>query len=605
MNRFANLAFAGLACTCASPGAHASDPPATAQAAARFVADAEQRIEEQNRKTQRADWIMQNYITDDTEALAADADRELTELATRLATGASRFDSLALRPELRRKLELLKRNLDLAAPRDPALGAELAQILASMQADYGSGKWCPEKDGPCRTLGDLEVTMAQSRDPEELRRAWSGWHRVAVPYRERYARFVELSNQGARELGYADAGALWRSAYDMPEKDFGAELERLWVQVKPLYDSLHDYVRGRLQDKYGAAATRADGLIPAHLLGNMWSQEWNNIYPLLAPPGADQGYDLDASLKAHKVDSRGIVKYAEGFFVSLGMEPLPETFWTRSLFDKPRDREVVCHASAWDIDDQRDVRVKMCVKANGEDFTVAHHELGHDYYFLAYRNQPPLFRRGANDGFHEAIGDTIALSVTPEYLKRIGLIDSVPGPDGDIDLLLRRALEKVAFLPFGYLVDQWRWRVFAGEVGPKDYDRLWWDLRAKYQGIARPEAPEPDGFDAGAKYHVAANVSYARYFVSYLLQFQFHRALCRAAGYTGPLHRCSIYANPEAGARLRAMLALGASRPWPEALKMMTGEDRIDAGAVLDYFAPLKIWLDEQNAARRARVAGG
>lgn len=578
--------------------------PVTAEGAAAFVQSADGQVAHSNLLTNRAGWIMENFITDDTEALAADANQTANELATRLAVEASRFDGVTASPDVRRKLDLLKRGLVVAAPKDPKASEELARILASMDGDYGRGKYCPGKDQPCQTLNDLEKIMAESRDPEALRRAWAGWHKVSPPYRDRYARFVELTNQGARELGYADAGALWRSNYDMPEKDFAPEMERLWQQLKPLYDSLHTYVRGRLQDHYGAAATRPDGLIPAHLLGNMWSQSWDNIYPLLAPPDASQGFDLTAALQAKKVGSRDIVKDAEGFFVSLGFEPLPETFWKRSLFEKPRDREVVCHASAWDLDDQLDVRIKMCIKTDAEDFITAHHELGHDFYFLSYRNLAPIYRSGANDGFHEAIGDTIALSVTPEYLKRVGLIDKVPGSEGDIDLLLRRALEKIAFIPFGYMVDQWRWKVFAGEVGPKDYDKLWWDLRARYQGIARPEPAEAGGFDAGAKYHVAANVPYARYFLADILQFQFHRALCRTAGYTGPLHRCSIYGNKAAGEKLRAMLALGESRPWQEALKSMTGEDHMDASAILDYFAPLKTWLDAQNAARAKRLAG-
>jgi len=597
-------AFTALAASAAALAQTPPQWPLTGDGAAAFVASAEAQVARSNIVSNRASWIMENFITEDTEALAADAGQAANELATRLAMAAARFDAVAVAPELRRKLDLLKRSLVVAAPKDPKGSEELARILASMDGDYGRGKYCPGKDQPCQSLNELERIIGESRDPEALRRAWSGWHKVSPPYRDRYARFVELANQGARELGYADAGALWRSSYDMPEKDFAPEMERLWQQLKPLYVSLHTYVRGRLQDNYGAAATRPDGLIPAHLLGNMWSQSWDNIYPLLAPAGAGQGYDLSTVLQARKLGPRDIVKDAEGFFVSLGFDPLPDTFWKRSLFEKPRDREVVCHASAWDLDDQLDVRIKMCINTDAGNFITAHHELGHDFYFLSYRGLTPLYRNGANDGFHEAIGDTIALSVTPEYLQRVGLIETVPGSDGDIDLLLRKALEKVAFIPFGYLVDQWRWKVFAGEVGPQDYDRLWWDLRAQYQGIARPEPAEPGGFDAGAKYHVAGNVPYARYFLADILQFQFHRALCRAAGYSGPLHRCSIYGNKAAGAKLRAMLALGESRPWQEALRSMTGEDRMDASAIIDYFAPLKAWLDEQNAARERRVAG-
>jgi peptidyl-dipeptidase A len=406
---------------------------------------------------------------------------------------------------------------------------------------------------------------------------------------------VLLANQGAQEMGFEDVGAMWRSEYDMPPEAFAAEMDRLWQQVRPLYVSLHAYVRWQLAKKYGAAAVRENAPIPAHLLGNMWSQDWSNIYPLIAPSDADPGYDLTSILKAKKVDALGMVRYGERFFTSLGFEPLPQTFWDRSMFLKPRDREVICHASAWDIDFVEDVRIKMCIEPTAEDFSTIHHELGHNFYQRAYDRLPPLFRNSANDGFHEAIGDTIALSVTPEYLKQIDLIDSVPPASADIGLLMRRALDKVAFLPFGLLIDKWRWGVFSGKISPADYNKAWWNLRREYQGIAPPTERSEADFDPGAKYHVAANVPYARYFLAAVLQFQFHRALCRAAGYQGPLHRCSIYSNKEAGARLNTMLEMGESRPWPEALEALTGEKEMDATAMLDYFAPLKTWLDEQN----------
>jgi peptidyl-dipeptidase A len=330
----------------------------------------------------------------------------------------------------------------------------------------------------------------------------------------------------------------------------------------------------------------------------MWAQDWTNIYPLLAPRNADTGYDLTKILEARKTDAKGMVKYGEGFFTSLGFAPLPATFWERSLFTRPRDRDVVCHASAWDIDFENDVRIKMCTEPTAEDFVTVHHELGHNFYQRAYAKQSPLFRDSANDGFHEAIGDTIALSVTPKYLKQLGLIAAEPPPSGDIGFLLDRALEKVAFLPFGLLIDQWRWKVFAGDVTPATYNAAWWELKRKYQGVAPPAARSEADFDPGAKYHVPGNTPYMRYFLADVLEFQFHRALAKAAGCTEPLYRCSIYGNKEAGRRLNEMLEMGSSRPWPEALEKLTGQREIDATAILDYFAPLKKWLDEQNAGK-------
>jgi peptidyl-dipeptidase A len=579
-----------------SPVAQLPSTPPTQQEAREFTDAAEQRLLELWIRQQRAQWIQETYITNDTEEMAAEADEAVKAATSEIASQARRYETLNLPPDVARKLQLMKLSVDIPAPRDPALSAELSQINASLQSDYGKGKSCPDgPSGKCLPLNDLENIFAESRDPKELLRAWQGWHSIAPPMRKRYERMVALANQGAQEMGFADVGAMWRSDYDMPPEAFAAELDRLWQQVRPLYLSLHAYVRWQLAKKYGASAVREDAPIPAHLLGNMWSQDWSNVYPLIAPANADTGYDLTAILKAKNVDALGMVHYGERFFTSLGFAPLPQTFWERSMFLKPRDRDVICHASAWDIDFVEDVRIKMCIEPTAEDFSTIHHELGHSFYHRAYDRLPPLFRNSANDGFHEAIGDTIALSVTPEYLKQIGLLDSPPPASADIGLLLRRALDKVAFLPFGLLIDKWRWDVFSGKIPPADYNKAWWNLRREYQGIAPPVERTEADFDPGAKYHVAANVPYARYFLAAVLQFQFHRALCRAAGYKGPLHRCSIYNNKEAGARLNTMLEMGESRPWPEALEALTGEKEMDASAMLDYFAPLKTWLDEQN----------
>jgi peptidyl-dipeptidase A len=564
--------------------------------AAKFMTNVEKRLMELSIKSGRADWVKSTYITDDTEKIAADANTDLIAATTSFAEEAKKFDGVDLPADLQRKMKLLKLSLTLPAPKNEAERKELTEIAARMEGDYGKGKYCPEGDkGKCLSLPDLEDIMTNSRDPEELKKAWLGWHQIAIPIRKDYVRFVELSNKGAQEMGFKDTGAMWREKYDMPPDAFAAETERLWQQVKPLYDSLYTYTRRKLSEKYGSNVVPLDKPIPAHLLGNMWAQTWGNVYPILAPANADRGYDLTKILKARNTDAKQMVRYGEGFFTSLGFEQLPPTFWERSLFVKPADHEVVCHASAWDLDYEKDVRLKMCVNINEEDFSVVHHELGHNYYQMAYAGQPFLFRDSANDAFHEAIGDTIALSVTPPYLKQLGLIDTVPEQSSDIGFLLNRALDKVAFLPFGYLVDQWRWKVFSGEVKPEDYNKAWWELREKYQGVAPPVPRSEQDFDPGAKYHVPANTPYARYFLAAILQFQFHRALCREAGFNGPLYQCSIYGNKKAGEKLRTMLAMGLSKPWPEALKAMTGEDKMDATAIIDYFAPLKTWLDEQN----------
>jgi peptidyl-dipeptidase A len=567
--------------------------PPTAAEAKTFVDGAEQKLLKLWIDASRADWVKSTYITDDTEILAAQANEKAITAGVQYAKEATRFDGVKVDAETARKLKLLKLSLTVAAPADPAEAAELTRLGAAMEGMYGKGKYCPP-EGKCLDLEDITKIMATSRDARQLLEVWAGWHAIAPPIKASFVRYVELANKGARELGYKDTGAMWRSKYDMAPGEFAAELDRLWEQVRPLYVSLHAYVRWKLREKYGDAVP-ATGPIPAHLLGNMWAQTWDNVYPLVAPQGADPGYDLTQILKSRQTDARQMVKYGEGFFSSLGFDPLPKTFWERSMFVKPKDREVVCHASAWDIDYVDDLRIKMCIDITAEDFVTVHHELGHNYYQRAYDRQPVLFRDSANDGFHEAVGDTIALSVTPEYLVKVGLLSSAPDTSKDVGLLLQKALEKVAFLPFGLLIDQWRWKVFSGEISPEQYNAAWWALRLKYQGVAPAGGRPDDAFDPGAKYHVPAGVPYTRYFLADILQFQFHRALAKTAGCTGPLNRCSIYGNEAAGQRLRGTLAMGQSRPWPDALEALTGQRQMDATAIRDYFAPLQKWLDEQN----------
>ena len=574
-----------------------SQPKPSAEDAKKFLDSAEVKLNDLGVEAGRASWVQENFITDDTQALSSASAQRAGDEAVRLAKQTKQFDGMALPADEARKMNLLKISFTLAPPSDPKESKEVNDLAASMDATYGKGKYC--KGDACLDINEITKIMANSTNPAELLDVWKGWHSISLPMRKDFTRFVELSNKGATELGFKDTGAMWRSKYDMPADDVQKELDRLWDQVRPLYLSLHAYVRTKLHEKYGSQVPE-NGPIPAHLLGNIWAQDWSNIYKLVAPKDADPGYDLTQILKARKTDPLQMVKYGEGFFKSLGFDALPVTFWKRSLFVKPKDREVVCHASAWDVDNVNDLRIKMCIDITEEDFTTIHHELGHNFYQRAYNTQPILFRDSANDGFHEAIGDTIALSVTPEYLVKLGLLPKAPDASKDIGLLLKKSLEKIAFLPFGLMIDQWRWRVFSGEIPPDKYNEAWWQLRLKYQGVAPPEArPDSEFFDPGAKYHVPANVPYTRYFLADILQFQFHRALAEAAGCPGqagtPLNRCSIYESKEAGKKLNTMLAMGLSKPWQDALQEITGKREMDATAIRDYFAPLQKWLDEQN----------
>jgi peptidyl-dipeptidase A len=574
-----------------------SAQPTVADAEA-FIASAEKTLLDFSIDASRVQWINATFITEDTDALAAKYGAQGTELSVKYALEAAKYRNVAgLSAENKRKLDVLRGGLVLPAPTTAGAATELNEIATKLNSDYGKGKGTLR--GQPINGSDIEAAMGTNRNPAELQEMWASWHtQVGAPMKDDYARMVGIANQGAKELGFADVGAMWRSGYDMPADDFAKLIDKLWLDVQPLYAELHTYVRNQLNQHYGDAIQRKTGPIRADLLGNMWAQEWGEIYDLVAPPGSGElGYDIGALLKAKSIDEKAMVKIGEGFFSSLGFAPLPESFWTRSQFLKPQDREVVCHASAWDVDQVDDLRIKMCIKVNSGDFVTIHHELGHNYYQRAYNKLSYLHLNGANDGFHEAIGDTIALSITPEYLVQIGLLDrsKVPSADKDTGLLLRQAMDKIAFLPFGLLVDKWRWGVFDGSIPPARYNQAWTDLRLQYQGIAPPVARSESNFDPGAKYHIPGNTPYARYFLSFILQFQFYKAACDTAGWQGPLHRCSFYGNKEVGERLNAMLAMGASKPWPEALEAFTGSREISGQAINEYFAPLLVWLKEQN----------
>ncbi len=586
----------------AETGDAAAAAPSVEEAGA-FIEEVEKFYREFGEYSARVAWTQATNITYDTDWLVTKVDAEGTEMGVKFANRAKRFNDLELPAEMRRKIEAIKLGLNLPAPERPGAAKALAELNTRMGSTYATGKI--ELDGEMVARNDLESMMGTVRDPERLQEIWVKWREVPIAkndsgttMKEDYAAMVALANEGARELGFDDVGTMWRARYDLPPAEFAAETDRLWGQVKPLYDELQCHVRAKLNEQYGDEVVPLDQPIRADLLGNMWAQSWSNVYDLVAPGDADPGYDLTELLVANGYDAKKMVETGEAFFSSLGFDPLPDTFWERSQITKPLDREVVCHASAWDLDGADDIRIKMCTKVNADDFQTVHHELGHNYYQRAYKAQSPIFQTGANGGFHEAIGDMIALSITPDYLQTIGLLDETPDASKDIGLLMAQALEKVAFQPFGLLMDKWRWQVFSGELTPETYNDGWWALRTQYQGIRPPVERSSNYFDPGGKYHIPGNVSYTRYFIANILQFQFHKASCEMAGWQGPLHRCSVYGSKEVGEKFNDMLELGASRPWPEALEAFTGSPEMDGGAVVEYFAPLMEYLKEQNANR-------
>lgn len=567
-----------------------------------FIKDAQSRMEKAYEYANRTRWVQQTYITEDTEFLATEGKKRVAQVLLEVAEEARGYSTEGLMPDQKRQLEFIQKarflseGFGLPSPVDPDEAAELSQLSSELDTMYGTGKYCKES-GECLSDYDIAAIMGSSRDPDELLEAWTGWRKVAIPMRDKYARLVTLANKGARNLGFDDLGVMWRSTYDMPEDEFPAFVDGLWEDVAPLYKSLQCHVRAKLEDHYGADFMPDNGMIPAHILGDIWGQLWPNIYDLVATDDTSGTIDIGPALKEKIPDARALTKTSESLFTSLGMRPLPESFWEKSLFDKPRDREVQCYGSAWDVT-AKDVRVLMCTNVSPNHLWAMHHELGHVYYFIAYEDKPFLYRSGANPSFHEALGDFIALSLSPKYLKRLELIDQVPPAEADVNILLRQALHKVAVLPFTVMMDRWRWSVFDGTVKPDEYSKAWWALRETYQGVTAPVERTAEDFDPGAKYHIVRSWPYTRYFLAQLLQFQLFEKACEMAGHKGPLHRCSIYGNKKVGEKLSAMLALGSSVPWPDALEAFTGTREMSAQPLLDYFAPLKAWLDDENKGR-------
>jgi len=570
---------------------------AAAETADEFVARLNREFDAIQLEVNAAGWTQGTYINADTELLSALATEHNLAAVGRAVAEAKQFEGQPMSPASRRSLELLKQQVAAPAPSDPARRAELARLLAAMEGRYGAAKYCPRGPESCRDQTQLKSVLETSRDYDELLEAWRGWHEAAGrPLRADYTRYVALANEGAREMGYVDLGAMWRSGYEMPPDEFAKETARLWSQVQPFYRDLQCYARSRLAKKYGEDKVPSGKPIPAHLLGNLWAQQWDAVYDLLAPyPGASN-LDVDAALVRQGYDAARMTKSAEAFYQSIGFPPLPAKFWERSMLTQPRDREVECHASAWEMNGKDDVRIKMCIRPTQEELKTIYHEMGHVYYFLAYQDQPRLFHNGAHDGFHEAIGDTVTLSMTPAYLAKIGLVPAAPeSREALINQQMKMALEKIAFLPFGKLIDEWRWKVFSGEITPANYNAAWWELREKYQGVAPPVPRSEADFDPGAKYHVPGNTPYTRYFLSFIIQFQFQKALCEAAGHKGPLYECSIFGSEAAGRKFGQMLARGQSQPWQDTMYELTRTRQMDAAAILEYFAPLRAWLRQQN----------
>ena len=601
---FAFLVLASLI-GCSADAGNGVATSATEAEVGEFLAQANTAFDESDREQGAAVWVNVTYLTQDTDLLAARATARDGELRLRMATAARQLDHPGLSSQTRRDLSLIGRAEympeRMALPADAGLRREMTEVQRRMASGFASGRYCPDGEASCKTLSQLSDELAFYREPDRLLQAWLGWREVSASLRPDFIRFAELSRQGARDFGFDDLGQMWRDQYDMAPDALVGEIERLWGQVKPLYTALHCHVRARLVDQYGADVVPPDGPIPAHLLGNMWAQRWDAIFDLVEPyPGV---IDLDVS-KALQIQEYGPIRIArtgERFFTSMGLPDLPESFWQRSMLSKPADRDVVCRPTAWNVDPPNgDVRMTQCITPTEENFVDIHHELGHIYYYMAYNHRPNIHRRGANGAFHEGFGDAVNLSLTPAYYRSIGLIDAVEDSDeAVINRLMKLALDRVAFVPFGIILDKWRWGTLSGDIPPERYTESWWDLRLRYQGIAAPVERSTTDFDPGAKYHVPANAPYLRYFLARILQFQFHRSMCAAAGYDGPLYDCSIYGSEAAGKVLSSLMEPGSSQPWQDTMEAAIGSREMDASAMLDYFEPLAEWLEDRNQSRQ------
>ena len=598
MKNFLSLILIIIVTSCAP----SSEQTLTNEDLEEFLANVESENKKDGPVIYSASWISSNFITYDSQKIIADYGTKSTLKSLERSREAAGFDGLDISKENQRMLNILKSSFVMPPPLDEELASELSEITTSLEAMYGRGEYCFD-DEECYDLEAFESIIDNSRDPKELLRAWEGWHEIGKPMKPMYMRMVDIGNQGSVDLGYEGLSDLWFSKYDMPAEDFLDDTDRVWSEVKPLYEALHCHVRAKLNEHYGDEVISKTGPLPVHMLGNMWGQSWSNIYDLVYEEKPDSKYiDVTKIINEKSLSEIEMVEYAEDFFISMGFKPLPKTFWERSLFVKPRDRSVVCHASAWNLDPaNNDLRIKMCIEKNEEDFITIHHELGHIFYYQAYNHIPTVFQAGANDGFQEAFGDLLTLSITPDYLVDIGFIskdDADEAKQDPIGLLMKQALDGVVIVPWALMLDKWRSGVFDGDIDESNLNSSWWSLREEYQGINTSYERSENYFDPGAKYHIPGNTPYTRYYLASIMQYQFHEALCNLIDYDGYLHECSIYGNKEAGDRIITTMAMGQSLPWQDAFENLTGTRQLSGKSIMNYYAPLKEWLDEENKNR-------
>ncbi|XP_071562887.1 angiotensin-converting enzyme-like [Temnothorax nylanderi] len=563
------------------------------------------RYAEWSNKQSITSWNYASNMTDENLAEKLRVSAEAANASKQIAQEVNAFPWRELDDEsIKRQFKKLGILGTAALPEDSY--KEFEMTISKMENIYSTAKICDYKDkNKCDLALEPEITekLMCSRDPEELKHIWIEWRKASgEKVKSLFPQYVELANTAARLNNFSDYAEYWMKDYEAA--DFPEQIENQWQQLKPLYLQLHAYVRRELRKKYGEDIVSEDGPIPAHLLGNTWAQTWSNIADFTMPFPGKQLPDVTATLVEQGYNATSMFRLAENFFTSINLSAMPDTFWEKSILTKQKDVDMICHASAWDFYDGKDFRIKQCTRVNMEDLLTAHHEMGHVEYYLQYKNQPTVFKEGANPGFHEAVGDVISLSVsTPSHLKKIDLLkDDSTDQEALLNHLYVKSLDKIAFLPFAYMMDRWRWNVFQGKVTPDNYNCNWWSLAEEYQGIEPPVDRTEEDFDPGSKYHIIADVEYIRYYVSFVIQFQFHKALCTKAKEYDPnnpdtklLSQCDIYGNKDAGNLLKSMLELGSSKPWPDAMEKISGQRQMDAAGLLEYFKPLTDWLIKEN----------
>lgn len=581
-------------------------------AAAEYLQNLNKAIAKHTNKETEASWNYASNINDENERIKNEVSAEVAKFMKEVSKDIQKFNWRTYEsPDMRRQFKMLSKLGYAALPESEY--NEYLEVMSTMESNFAKVRVCDFKDEKKCDLSlepEIEERIRKSRDPKELEYYWRAFYdKAGTPLRATFEKYVELNTKAAKLNNFTSGAELWLDEYEDPT--FEKQLEDIFSEIRPLYLQIHGYVRYRLNKHYGDDIVPPKGPLPMHLLGNMWAQQWSEIAELVSPFPDKPLVDVTQEMVKQGYTPKKMFEMGDDFFTSMGLKKLPTAFWEKSVLEKPTDgRDLICHASAWDFYLVDDVRIKQCTRVTMDQFFTVHHELGHIQYFLQYQHLPFVYRTGANPGFHEAVGDVLSLSVsTPKHLERVNLLKNYKRDDeARINQLFLTALDKIVFLPFAFTMDKYRWALFRGQVPKDQWNCAFWKLRDEYSGIEPPVVRTEKDFDAPAKYHVSADVEYLRYLVSFIIQFQFYKSACIKAGQYDPtnpelpLDNCDIYGSKAAGDALHAMLSLGASKAWPDALEAFNGERTMTGKAIAEYFEPLRVWLEAENIKNNVHI---